>query len=102
MRDVLSFLTCLIITHIKLLIEFWENWYVIGENDPNQLEFKFTCYNGKTSQNTCEGAFACSRTPELDPIIYENRFSCTRSSSMNNLYASFDDAVFIASDLIVA
>ena len=49
----------------SIFIEFWENWYVIGENDPGQDEFKFIYYNGKTRQNTYEGAFVYSRTKEL-------------------------------------
>jgi hypothetical protein len=62
--------------------EFWENWYVIGENDAldettkavvaqtglsSNEEFKFVFYNGKTRQNTYEGAFIYSRTKELGP-----------------------------------
>ena len=50
---------------VFLTTEFWENWYVIGENEPGQEEFKFVYYNGKTRQNTYNGAFIYSRTREL-------------------------------------
>ena len=40
---------------------------MIGENDPGTPEFKFVYYNGKTRQNTYEGAFVYSRTKELSP-----------------------------------
>jgi hypothetical protein len=42
-----------ILLHVPFLAEFWENWYIIGENDPGSPdEFKFVAYNGKTRQNT--------------------------------------------------
>jgi len=47
-------------------LKFWENWYVIGQNDPGKPEFKFIYYNGKTRQNRYDGAFVYSRTKELD------------------------------------
>ena len=51
----------------SLSTEFWENWYVIGENDPGSPEFKFIYYNGKTRQNTYDGAFVYSRSKTLEP-----------------------------------
>lgn len=41
------------------------NRYVIGENKPNEPEFKFIYYTGKTLQNTYNGAFVYARQPEL-------------------------------------
>ena len=31
-------------------LTFWENWYVLGENKPNEPQFKFVYYTGKTLQ----------------------------------------------------
>jgi len=31
-------------------LTFWENWYVLGENRPNEPQFKFVYYTGKTLQ----------------------------------------------------
>ena len=33
-------------------LTFWENWYVLGENQPNEPQFKFVYYTGKTLQVT--------------------------------------------------
>lgn len=46
-------------------LTFWENWYVIGENKPNEEPFKFVYYTGKTLQNTYSGAFVYARTPSV-------------------------------------
>jgi len=67
----------------KLITEFWENWYVIGENDANQPEFKFIYYNGKTRQNTYEGAFVYSRARELDPISMKKVYQIASDAGMN-------------------
>lgn len=55
--------------------EFWENWYIIGENDPGEDDFKFVYYNGKTRQNTYEGAFVYSRTKDLSPKAMEKVYA---------------------------
>ena len=65
------------------IIEFWENWYVIGENDPDQPEFKFIFYNGKTRQNTYEGAFIYSRNRELDPVSMKKVYQIAKDAGMN-------------------
>ena len=56
-------------------LTFWENWYVIGENQPREPEFRFVYYTGKTLQNRYEGAFVYARKPELPsqamPSIYK-------------------------------
>jgi hypothetical protein len=65
------------------LAEFWENWYVIGENDPGQQEFKFIYYNGKTRQNTYEGAFVYSRTKELNEVSMKKVYQIAVSAGMN-------------------
>jgi VDE lipocalin domain len=63
--------------------EFWENWYVIGENDPNEPAFKFIFYNGKTRQNTYEGAFVYARTRELSPESMKKVYNIAREAGMN-------------------
>ena len=65
------------------LTEFWENWYVIGENDANDPEFKFVYYNGKTRQNTYEGAFIYSRSRELDPVSMKKVYKIAKDAGMN-------------------
>jgi hypothetical protein len=63
--------------------EFWENWYVIGQNDPYQDEFKFIYYNGKTRQNTYDGAFVYSRTRNLSPSSMEKVYQIAKEAGMN-------------------
>jgi VDE lipocalin domain len=63
--------------------EFWENWYVIGENDPDQPEFKFIYYNGKTRQNTYEGAFVYSRSRTLEPESMAKVYAIAKEAGMN-------------------
>lgn len=46
-------------------LTFWENWYVIGESKPGEVPFKFVYYTGKTLQNSYNGAFVYSKTPEI-------------------------------------
>jgi VDE lipocalin domain len=64
--------------------EFWENWYIIGENDasPNAEEFKFIYYNGKTRQNTYNGAFVYSRTKELSPESLKKVYQIAKEAGM--------------------
>lgn len=64
-------------------LKFWENWYVIGENDPGQEDFKFIYYNGKTRQNTYEGAFIYSRTRELSPESMRKVYKIASNAGMN-------------------
>jgi len=64
-------------------LKFWENWYIIGENDPNQPEFKFVYYNGKTRQNTYDGAFVYSRTKTLDPESMKKVYKIASDANMN-------------------
>lgn len=64
-------------------LKFWENWYVIGENDADQPEFKFVYYNGKTRQNTYEGAFVYSRARELDPAAMAKVYQIASDAGMN-------------------
>ena len=64
--------------------EFWENWYIIGENDPGSPdEFKFIAYNGKTRQNTYEGAFVYSRTKELSTESMKKVYNIAKEAGMN-------------------
>jgi hypothetical protein len=64
-------------------LKFWENWYIIGQNDPGQDEFKFVYYNGKTRQNTYDGAFVYSRTRNLSPSSMEKVYSIAKEAGMN-------------------
>ncbi|GAX11478.1 hypothetical protein FisN_22Lh163 [Fistulifera solaris] len=65
-------------------LKFWENWYVIGENELGQdEEFKFIYYNGKTRQNTYEGAFIYSRTPELSEESMKKVYEIAKNAGMN-------------------
>lgn len=66
------------------IIEFWENWYIIGENDASsQEEFKFIYYNGKTRQNTYNGAFVYSRTKELGPESLKKVYQIAQEAGMD-------------------
>lgn len=64
-------------------LKFWENWYVLGENDPDMPEFKFIYYNGKTRQNTYEGAFVYSRSKTLEPESMKKVYSIAKEAGMN-------------------
>jgi len=64
-------------------LKFWENWYIIGENDADQPEFKFVYYNGKTRQNTYDGAFVYSRTRDLDPTAMKKVYQIASDAGMN-------------------
>ncbi len=64
-------------------VEFWENWYVLGENDPDMPEFKFIYYNGKTRQNTYEGAFVYSRSRTLEPESMKKVYAIAKEAGMN-------------------
>ena len=66
-----------------IILEFWENWYIIGENDKDDSEFKFIYYNGKTRQNTYEGAFVYSRTKELSPESMKKVYQIAKDAGMN-------------------
>jgi hypothetical protein len=56
---------------------------VIGENDPDQPEFKFIYYNGKTRQNTYEGAFVYSRSRTLEPESMAKVYAIAKEAGMN-------------------
>merc|ERR1712078_680746 len=64
-------------------LKFWENWYVIGENDPGAPEFKFIYYNGKTRQNTYDGAFVYSRSRSLEPESMAKVYAIAKEAGMN-------------------
>jgi len=64
-------------------LKFWENWYVLGENDPGDPEFKFVYYNGKTRQNTYEGAFVYSRQRELPKESMAKVYQLAKDAGMN-------------------
>lgn len=56
---------------------------MLGENDPGSPEFKFIYYNGKTRQNTYEGAFVYSRTKELAPESMLKVYQIAKDAGMN-------------------
>merc|ERR1712127_902488 len=64
-------------------LKFWENWYIIGQNDPGQDEFKFVYYNGKTRQNTYDGAFVYSRSRDLSASSMEKVYKIASDANMN-------------------
>jgi hypothetical protein len=64
-------------------LEFWENWYIIGQNEPGDQEFQFVFYNGKTRQNTYEGAFVYSRTKDLDMTSMKKVYKIAADAGMN-------------------
>jgi len=64
-------------------LKFWENWFIIGENNPDQDEFKFVYYNGKTRQNTYDGAFVYSRSRNLSPSSMEKVYQIAKDAGMN-------------------
>jgi hypothetical protein len=71
------------ITYLLRRTEFWENWYVIGENEAGSPDFKFVYYNGKTRQNTYNGAFVYSRTKELSPESMQKVYKIAKDAGMN-------------------
>lgn len=73
----------LLTSPLLFILEFWENWYIIGENDPGSPEFKFVYYNGKTRQNTYDGAFIYSRTKELDAESMKKVYKIALDAGMN-------------------
>ena len=56
---------------------------MIGENDPGQPEFKFIYYNGKTRQNTYDGAFVYSRSRSLEAESMAKVYSIAKEAGMN-------------------
>ena len=56
---------------------------MIGENDPGSPEFKFIYYNGKTRQNTYEGAFVYSRSRALEPESMKKVYGIAKEAGMN-------------------
>lgn len=46
-------------------------------------EFKFVYYNGKTRQNTYDGAFIYSRTKELSPEAMRKVYQIAKKAGMN-------------------
>jgi hypothetical protein len=55
----------------------------MGENDPGSPEFKFIFYNGKTRQNTYEGAFIYSRSRTLEPESMKKVYQIAKEAGMN-------------------
>jgi hypothetical protein len=55
----------------------------LGENDQDSPEFKFVYYNGKTRQNTYEGAFVYSRSKALEPESMKKVYAIAKEAGMN-------------------
>ena len=56
---------------------------MIGENDAGSPEFKFIYYNGKTRQNTYDGAFVYSRSRSLEPESMKKVYAIAKEAGMN-------------------
>mmetsp|Transcript_19813 Transcript_19813/g.32516 ORF Transcript_19813/g.32516 Transcript_19813/m.32516 type:complete len:558 (-) Transcript_19813:1736-3409(-) len=84
-------------------LKFWENWYVIGENEPGQDEFKFIYYNGKTRQNTYEGGFIYSRSRSLSPASMEKVYQIAKDAGMNpDQFCKINNGCFEGEDEVMA
>ncbi|CAJ1958050.1 unnamed protein product [Cylindrotheca closterium] len=75
-------------------LKFWENWYVIGENDSGSSDFKFIYYHGKTRQNTYEGAFVYSRSKELEPESMAKVYSIAKKAGMDPKFCRIQNGCF--------
>jgi hypothetical protein len=83
-RPLFSPTLSLSLSFLWYITEFWENWYIIGENDASSSEeFKFIYYNGKTRQNTYNGAFVYSRTKELGPESLKRVYQIAQQAGMD-------------------
>lgn len=63
-------------------LTFWENWSVIGQNKKGEPDFKFIYYNGKTRQNTYEGAFVYARTASLSRNTMKDVYRIARNAGL--------------------
>mmetsp|Transcript_28797 Transcript_28797/g.73938 ORF Transcript_28797/g.73938 Transcript_28797/m.73938 type:complete len:450 (+) Transcript_28797:780-2129(+) len=78
-------------------LTFWENWYLIGQNQPKEPEFRFVYYTGKTLQNRYEGAFVYARKPELPSAAMPAVYKLAREAGMDPTRACYiDNACFAA------
>lgn len=64
-------------------LTFWENWSVIGQNQPGEDEWKFVYYTGKTTQNTYEGAFVYARQPELPKSVRKDVYAIAAQAGID-------------------
>ncbi len=67
-------------------LTFWENWYVIGENTPDDTvlpPYKFVYYTGHTLQGNYEGAFVYARTPELPQELMPSVSRVARANGLD-------------------
>lgn len=78
-------------------LTFWENWYVIGANTPEQPEFRFIYYTGKTLESRYQGAFVYTRTPELPTDLLPTVDKIARQAGLNPAKGCFiDNKCYIA------
>jgi len=64
-------------------LTFWENWYVIGMNKPDEPEFRFIYYTGKTLESKYQGAFVYTREPELPPELVRSVGKIAREAGLD-------------------
>lgn len=84
-------------------LTFWENWYVIGENQPREPEFRFVYYTGKTLQNRYEGAFVYARKPELPQAAMPSIYKVAREAGLDPQRACcIDNSCFAPAAPVVA
>ena len=78
-------------------LTFWENWYLIGQNQPKEPEFRFVYYTGKTLQNRYEGAFVYARKPELPSAAMPSIYKVAREAGLDPTRACcIDNSCFAA------
>jgi len=84
-------------------LKFWENWYIIGQNEPGQDDFKFIYYNGKTRQNTYDGAFVYSRSRNLSPSSMEKVYQIANDAGMKpDQFCKIQNGCFEGDDNVAA
>jgi len=78
-------------------LTFWENWYLIGANQPKEPEFRFVYYTGKTLQNRYEGALVYARQPELPRDAMPQIYKLAREAGLDPTRACcIDNSCFAA------
>ena len=64
-------------------LKFWENFYVLGQNNPGEDTFRFVYYNGKTRQNTYEGAFVYAKQKTVSPKTMTHIYKIAKEAGLN-------------------
>jgi hypothetical protein len=80
-------------------LTFWENWYLLGRNKPDEPEFRFVYYTGNTLLNRYNGAFIYSRTPELPQKAMPSIYKMARDAGLQPTMAcAVDNKCFAGGD----